>query len=136
MNEHEKAKAVLSLPREKYAAMDGAEPQTALLAEWDRLAEKYPELAEATLYFSGKTSLDCLALRFVEQNGDMLWLDLKTTGEPRQCCYQLNDGIWEWVAGDSEPPMSAKLQSAWENGRGDAAINACRETGNTQFLRA
>lgn len=136
MTEYEKAQAILALPREKYAAMDGAEPQTALLAEWDRLAAKYPALAEATLYFCGKGSQDCIALRFVEQNVNNLWLDLKTTGKPRQCCYQLNDGIWEWVAGDSEPPMSAKLQSAWENGRGDAAITACLETQETQFLRA
>lgn len=29
MNEYEKAKASLAMPHEKYAAMDGAEPQTA-----------------------------------------------------------------------------------------------------------
>lgn len=134
--EKDLAKVILAYPREHYAAKDGAEPQTALLKQWDEFAAKYPELVESTQYFTGETSLDCMAIRFVEYNDGYLWLDLKTEGNPRQCCYKMSGEVWTYEAGDSEPPMSPALQKAWENGKGDAVISQCLETEQTQFLRA
>lgn len=132
-SEIELARAILAYPRAHYEKNPKA---AGMLPAWDELAEKYPEIVEATQYFSAPVRPDCMALRFVEevQNGGTtyLWLDLKTSTECRSCCYTLEEDCWVWCAGDSEPAMSMALQKAWE--AANPIINRVRESRLTCFV--
>lgn len=53
----------------------------------------------------------------------LLWVNLITENETRQCCYTRSDGNWVFDSGDSEPEMSPALRALFESQRGNTALN-------------
>jgi hypothetical protein len=132
------ARAILSQPRNYYAAQDGIKLAENMLELWDEYASEFPEIVEATQYFSAPVRPNCMAVRYVEENkvneNTYLWLDLKTSNEERQCCFFLEDGCWIWDSGEFMPDMSPELEEAWYYA--DPIIHRLRETRQTCFISA
>ena len=140
------ARAILSKPRSYYANLknnaEDAEELTLwadMLVLWDEYASEFPEIVEATEYFTAAVRPNCMAIRFVqasEFNGaTVMWVDLKTAHETRQCCYELDaEGCWNYFDGDREPEMSKELANAWE--KANDILTRVYNTEQTNFVSA
>ncbi len=62
------ARAILAYPRNYYAAQDGIELAETMLKLWDEFAREYPEIVEATQYFSAPVRPESMAVRPVDRD--------------------------------------------------------------------
>lgn len=133
------ARAILSQPRSYYANLKNNAEAAEMIALWDEYASEFPEIVEATEYFTAAVRPNCMAIRFVqasEFNGStVMWVDLKTAHETRQCCYELDaEGWWNYCDGDREPEMSKELANAWE--KANDILTRVYNTEQTNFVSA